>query len=237
MHKELLPYFSLVEFFSNTFGPDYEVALHNFTPTDSSIVAIANGHISGRRIGAPLNKKSLSAIKKGFYKNQNFISDYASVSSNGKVLRSNTYFIKDKNNELIGLLCINFDDTRYRNIMNSVMELCHPNNFIEQKYVYKDTGIVTDEKFSEDLENFHTTMEGTVDEALSKITANKLVPVERLTVKEKMEIIAKLQESGIFFIRGAVKYVSKRLKCSQATMYRYLKNSKIKNLPENNSDI
>ena len=44
----LQQYMKLTEFLGLTLGPDYEVALHDLTNKDRSIIAIANNHISGR---------------------------------------------------------------------------------------------------------------------------------------------------------------------------------------------
>ena len=40
-------YIKLTEFLGQALGPDYEVALHDMTDKNRSIVAIANNHISG----------------------------------------------------------------------------------------------------------------------------------------------------------------------------------------------
>lgn len=55
----LQQYMKLTEFLGLTLGPDYEVALHDLTNKDRSIIAIANNHISGREIGAPLTNMAL----------------------------------------------------------------------------------------------------------------------------------------------------------------------------------
>ena len=55
----LQQYMKLTEFLGLTLGPDYEVALHDLTNKDRSIIAIANNYISGREIG---DKRLLSAI-------------------------------------------------------------------------------------------------------------------------------------------------------------------------------
>ena len=41
-------YIKLTEFLGKALGPDYEVALHDLTRKDRSIIAIANNYISGR---------------------------------------------------------------------------------------------------------------------------------------------------------------------------------------------
>lgn len=50
----LQQYIKLTEFLGLALGPDYEVVLHDLTNKDHSIIAIANSHISGRKLGAPL---------------------------------------------------------------------------------------------------------------------------------------------------------------------------------------
>ncbi|MGL4790804.1 MAG: PAS domain-containing protein, partial [Anaerotignaceae bacterium] len=51
MVKKLSSYIPLMEFLSHTYGPDYEIALHKFSDSESSAIHIINGHISGRTIG------------------------------------------------------------------------------------------------------------------------------------------------------------------------------------------
>ena len=58
----LQQYMKLTEFLGLTLGPDYEVALHDLTNKDRSIIAIANNHISGREIGAPLTNMALGSL-------------------------------------------------------------------------------------------------------------------------------------------------------------------------------
>ena len=123
-------YVKLTEFLGQALGPDYEVALHDLTDKNRSIIAIANNHVSGREIGAPLTNVALSILQDKSYESSDYRLHYYGVSINGKDLRSNTMFIK-QDGRLIGMLCINFDDSRYRAISNQVMGLCHPDIFVE----------------------------------------------------------------------------------------------------------
>ena len=118
----LQQYMKLTEFLGLTLGPDYEVALHDLTNKDRSIIAIANSHISGRKLGAPLTNMSLSILRDKSYERMDYHLHYYSINVNGKGLRSSTFFIKD-NGKLIGLLCINFDDSRYRAISDRILKL------------------------------------------------------------------------------------------------------------------
>ena len=40
-------------------------------------------------------------------------------------------FIKDSNGNPIGLLCINFDDSRYMELHEKLFSLIHPGNFVK----------------------------------------------------------------------------------------------------------
>ena len=48
------------------------------------------------------------------------------------------------------------------------------------------------------------------------------VVAERLTPEERLNVIAALESSGTFLLKGAVKSAAISLHCSQASIYRYL---------------
>ena len=127
----LQEYARLTEFLGEILGPDYEVVLHDLTVPNHSIIAIVNGHISGRKVGAPLTNMALSILRDKSYEDKDYrIHDYG-LSASGKALRSNTFFIKH-DGKLIGMLCINFDDSRYQNLSDNIMTLAHPQNFLDK---------------------------------------------------------------------------------------------------------
>ena len=129
-HALLRQYVKLTEFLGAALGPDYEVALHDLTDKSRSIIAIANGYISGREIGAPLTNMALGVLKDGSYEWQDYRLHYSGVSAAGNPLRSSTMFIKE-DGKLIGMLCINFDDSRFQSFAQQVLTLCHPNQFVQ----------------------------------------------------------------------------------------------------------
>ena len=126
----LQQYIKVTEFLGLTLGPDYEVALHDMTDKNRSIIAIANNHISGRDVGAPLTNVALKILMDKSYEVQDYRLHYCGMSAKGKVLRSSTMFIK-QNGKLIGMLCINFDDTKFREASDAILKLCHPDRFVE----------------------------------------------------------------------------------------------------------
>ena len=216
-------YIKLTEFLGKALGPDYEVALHDLTRKDRSIIAIANNYISGREVGAPLTNMSLSILRDKSYERMDYHLHYYSINVNGKDLRSSTFFIKD-NGKLIGLLCINFDDSRYLAASENVLRLCHPDIFIDDHIAPQqaEPGDPFPRAVPATTESFHNSIDAVAGDAVGRELIRLGVTADRLTPDERMQIIASLESGGIFLLKGAVKDVADALHCSQASVYRYL---------------
>ena len=125
MEQELKRHYSLlVEFLGNILGPDYEIALHELKDDSNQIIAIANGELTGRHLGSPLSNKMLEYLTSRLYETQDYVLRFESTSVTGKKMCSNSLFIRGANGELAGLLCINFDSSRYEELAGKVMDLC-----------------------------------------------------------------------------------------------------------------
>lgn len=214
-------YMKLTEFLGQALGPDYEVALHDMTDKNRSIIAIANNHVSGREIGAPLTNVALSILRDKSYETSDYRLHYYGVSANGKELRSNTMFIK-QNGRLIGMLCINFDDTRYRTISNEVLGLCHPDLFVNEILPVSTAGQDDHSSGRPAPETFRNSTEAVALDAIQQELARLGVTADRLTSEERLQIISALAAGGIFLLKGSVRDVAAGLHCSQASVYRYL---------------
>ena len=68
---------------------------------------------------------------------------------------------------------------------------------------------------------------------LSLSTGGQL-PADRLTYSEKLMVMKKLEEKGVFLFKGAIPEVARQLAISEATAYRYL--SKIERGSVNGQD-
>ncbi|MGE4277618.1 MAG: transcriptional regulator [Lawsonibacter sp.] len=219
-------YALLVEFLGRILGPDYEIALHDLSCKQPSIVAITNGHVSGRSIGAPLTNVAMQLIAEKAYLIQDWKLNYRGLAANGKVLRCSTLFLKDERGALIGLLCINFDDSRYRDLSEKVFSLCHPD-----EYAAKNIAISATE--SVEQETFYNNISAATEDAFLAVTSNANIPTDRLTQAEKLEIIQLLDKKGVFMLKGAIPMVANRLSCSQASVYRYLSKIHQEKHPDN----
>ena len=142
---------------------------------------------------------------------------------NGHILRSSSMFIKDSNGNPIGLLCINFDDSRYMELHEKLFSLIHPGNFVKNI----SSGIAESKENVKDLssritENFAIDVASLREQIFNDATASFTTPVDRLNQNERKEIMIKLYEQGLFQLKGSIPFVAKRFSCSQATIYRYL---------------
>lgn len=213
-------YIHLTEFLGKSLGPDYEIALHDLTDKNHSIIAIVNGHISGRQVGAPLTNVALKVLIDKSYLTQDYLLHYFGVSAKGGTLRSSTFFIK-QGGELIGMLCINFDDSRFREAELTIRRLCHPDSFVHE--ILGDClPSACPAPTAPEPESFHNSIEAVASDAVNRELSRLGVTADRLTAEERAEIIASLEAGGIFLLKGAVKNAADALQCSQATVYRYL---------------
>lgn len=224
--NRLQQYVTIVEFLGKTLGPDYEVVLQDLNPEHQAIVAIANGHISGRQVGSPLTDASLQMLSSKAYESNDFLCNYRGIAVNGHILRSSTMFIKDDEGNPIGFLCINFDDSRFQELNGKLLTMVHPGSFLTRSPAEHDsvqnsyTGMST--PADSITENFSMDISSLMQKIFEDATSSLTTPIDRLNQHERKDIIEQLQEQGLFQLKGAISFVAKKFSCSTATIYRYL---------------
>ncbi|MDI6601473.1 MAG: helix-turn-helix transcriptional regulator [Thermoanaerobacteraceae bacterium] len=198
--KSFIP---LVEALGKMFGKNCEVVLHDISNPQKSIVAIANGHVTGRKVGGPMTDYGLMVLREGKYED---VINYRSKSKDGKILKSSTIFIKDEKKRAIGCICINYDISEMEMLKNTLTEICGTE---------ADNTQVVDETFADD-----------VNSVLANIVSSTLDsfgrPVNYMTKEDKVNVVKILDSKGVFLIKGSVDYVAKVLCVSRYTIYNYL---------------
>lgn len=218
MDRELKRQYTLVvDFLGHILGPDYEVALHELTDDSNEIVAIANGALTGRHLGSPLSNEMLAYVAAHLYETRDHVLGFETVTESGKKMRSNTMFIKGRGGELAGLLCINFDASRYEELSRRVMDLC---GGMLTPVAESGTRLIAGDESHSPV--YPTSISGATASIVAQVISACPVPVERLTQEEKMEIMDTLNRKGVFLLKGSVSYVAKALHSSEASIYRYL---------------
>ncbi|MFS0554574.1 transcriptional regulator [Brevibacillus sp. 179-C9.3 HS] len=208
IHPILASYIPVVEGLARTFGEHCEVVLHDLTgDISSSIIAISNGHVSGRQIGSPVTNLALQSLRTAKVSEEAFDLNYRNDTIKGKKIKSSSIYIKDEQGEVIGSLCINLDMTH----------LVMAQSFIESMMVIQDK-----REAEKAEESFAPTvgilMEQMIDDCLKRTGK----PIALMQKEEKIQFIHQLDEMGLFLIKGAVQYIADLLDISKFTVYNYL---------------
>ena len=90
-------YIPILDFFAEVCGPEFELVLHDVSRPESSIVAIRNGHISGRSVGSTMSEYAptfIKLIQSGGY-TEDMVAHVDRTKDN-RILESHTFFIKDE---------------------------------------------------------------------------------------------------------------------------------------------
>lgn len=202
----------MVDFIAAAVGSNCEVVLQDIER--QQIIKIANSHVSKRKAGAPLTDFALKVIATGEWRNSDSVTDYRGVLPDGTQLRSSTFFIKD-GNELLGMLCINIDTTPYSKLITELSSLMGGGAFSHSvQPAASGTPLLT--------ETFHSSVGDIISATIAEVFPGENIHPSRFTQDEKMLIVKKLSNKGVFHLKSAISEVAKSLACSEATIYRYL---------------
>jgi len=193
-------------------GPDYEIVLHDISDPEHSVIAIENGHVTGRTIGAPLTDLGLYILRSEKFKDVDVVPNYMTTTSDGRILRSTTIFIRDENGKIIGFLCINFDTTKV-SIFKQV---------IDQHLTFQNLEDIT----GTNHEKFVSRVEELLNEAIQSVKSLTGKPLRYATKEEKISVLRKLDEKGFFLLKGAVDFLAKEMGNSKFTVYAYLREAR-----------
>lgn len=206
--SKLTNYIPLVKFMGQVFGSDFEIILHDISQPDTSIIAIENAHISGRRIGDSLTDLARQFIADKKYLETDYIVNYEGKCAGGHHLVSSTYFIKE-DDTLIGLLCINHNT-------DTLLEAERAIHALSTAFCLPGKG---PSGYSERLNA--SILDISSDRILNTLNSFNVMP-KRMSAAEKIELVKKLDEQEIFSTKGAIAQVADYLQVSEPTIYRYL---------------
>jgi predicted transcriptional regulator YheO len=211
----LQKYIPLVNFLGQAMGSNCEVVLHDLTNPENSIIAISNGHISGRKVGGPTTDLVLKVMKEGLEGGKSFIANYNARIKNKDICRSSSYFIKDESNKIVGVLCVNVDISKFvetrkllDNLISCEMEPC---------LSVKSTADVV-----EVFEDLQSSIEDVLTAIIDNVLNKYAVTPDRLSLDEKIEVVKRLNENGLFLLKGGLNELARRMQISEPTIYRYL---------------
>lgn len=187
------------------FGQNCEVVIHDLRGDDleHTIIAIENGHVSGRSIGDGPSHIVLDSLKENPETLEDRIS-YFTKTSDGRVLKSSTLFIRDDSGEVIGLMGINYDISMFVAVDDAIRAF---------------TGL---DKSQQEPESISGNVSDLLDELLEQSVRIVGKPTALMSKDEKIRAIRFLDERGAFLITKSGPKVCQYFGISTYTLYSYL---------------
>lgn len=198
-------YRAVVEGVSALIGDHCEIVLHSLEDLEHSAICIANGHNTNRQEGSPLTDLALKSLHN--MKTDSVSKPYFTRIKNGGLMKSVTIAIRNKNQRIIGLLCININlDVPLSQFIQALM----PSN---------PRGETSSVNFASSVEEL---VSQTVEHTIEEVNADRLVANNN----KNRQIVVSLFEKGIFDIKDAINLVADRLDISRHTVYLYIRQIK-----------
>lgn len=204
----------LSDFLASVLGKNAEIVIHDLSDLERSLKVIRNGYITYRKQGDPATDLTLKMIRDCLQHNTKpFICNYNGKTIAGKRLRSSSMVIPDENGNPAYMLCINIDSSDVQVLLERALNIVtgedNPSN-------NRAAAQEEEQLYSESIEKVG-------EKVLQAIMGEYSSNPDNITLREKKEIIYKLEKKGLFLIKGFISKVSSRLSVSEPTIYRYLK--------------
>lgn len=204
-YQLLESYKKLMYFISHLLSQDCEIVLHKVQEDTCVIEEIINPVITGRKKGQYTDVLGLYHSEE--HANEDYSDTRYYTSKDGNTIKANTFFIKNEDKKLIGMMCVNMNVSALVDAHNWIV------GFME--------GFVP-KVLESDVQSTDTVEDYTFKTIDQVILESKIDP-SRMSVEEKIEILRVLDTKGVFRVKGTMNYISKKLSISEPTLYRYLK--------------
>lgn len=188
------------------FGSNCEVVIHEISEksTYHSIVAIENGHVTGRKVGDGPSHVVLEQLGN----RRNDTPDqlcYLTRTPDGKILKSSSIYIRNDEGEICAIFCINFD----------ISTMAIAENMLRNFMAVGETEQREPERITLSVMNLLDDLIRQADELVGK-------PVALMTKEDKVKAIHFLDTNGAMLITKAGDKIAKHFQISKYTLYSYL---------------
>lgn len=213
--KTIESYIPMVKFIAAICGPRCEVALHDLDDINHSIIAIENGYITGRKVGDGLVDLALGSVLDKSNKDKAFIANiYGSSPDDNKRLRMSGYFIRDEDEEIIGLLNVTVDISDY----------IWMKNILERELLMSEGNGTALPLGPSDSKQHALSAAEMVDLVCNQAMEQLgFTDPRKMRKGDKMKVIAMLNDRNLFAMKGIIKLTAKKLEISEPSVYRYVR--------------
>lgn len=190
------------------FGPGCEVVIHEISQqsAERSLVAIENGHVTGRTVGDGPSQAVLEELSRqvdGAKAENRF--GYLTKTPNGKMLKSSTMYLRDETGRVCALLGINFD----------VSALAMAGSVLSDLVRVEDRAVAEPDQIPN---NVNDLLQALMEKSVRLVGK----PVELMTKEDKVAAIRFLSDSGAMLITKSGDKIAKFFGISKYTLYSYL---------------
>ncbi|MCO7519256.1 MULTISPECIES: PAS domain-containing protein [unclassified Pseudomonas] len=188
-----------------------EILLHDLDHPERSVVAIVNGHLSGRQVGSPIlaapeQDQGFKALMRATVEQHGcdpvVLPDYPTTLK-GRALRSATAIFRDSTGHPFASLCVNSDITGLEAAMT----------FLQH---FQPLGATCGTAVNSEPADMSVLMAEIIQDALQRSGQG------RMNKQAKVEAVRVMQERGLFIVKGGVEKAAEALGVTRYTVYNYL---------------
>ncbi len=192
-------------------GPHLEVVLHDVSRPENSVVAIANGHISGRVVGSsvlegPHGDKGFAAATRVVSPGgavHSMVDGYETQMPDGRKLKSASAIFRDADGIPFATLCLNADVGVFQATHAWLEQMLAPVRQVAAKPTPPHAS----------PQQMDTLIQEIIGDAVS------LAAMKR---EQRIEAVKEMQRRGLFIVKGSVQRAADALKVSRFTIYNYI---------------
>jgi predicted transcriptional regulator YheO len=186
------------------FGSSCEVVVHDLSRhPDHSIVAIENGHVSGRKVGDGASHVVIEQLEDQDQQPQDHLG-YLTKTPDGKILKSSSIYVRNSRGKVVAILAINYDISRLLMVEGAVSELI-------------STGDPQPSE-PEKIVNINDMLDDLIQQSV--VLVGK--PVALMNKDDKVKAIQFLNQNGAFLVTKSGDKVAKYFGISKYTLYSYI---------------
>jgi predicted transcriptional regulator YheO len=197
--------------FAATVGPLGEAVVHDLRQPERSVIAIY-GDLTHRQVGAPTPSPELLPENVDRYQEDSLGREIQTPF--GRTLTSSSVWVRDASGHIVGALCLNADLSGLKAARDELQRVLDGLNTSPLPG--------SRESFARSTEDFVTIA---VNTALAEIGK----PLHQLSRRDRIELVRRLDETGVFSLRHAADTTAGQLGVSRGSIYGYLREARSNN--------